>query len=62
MDSAVGFSSAITADSIMFGEGISREGDILDLAVNTGVVNKSGAWYAYNDMYRLSMSTPIFLA
>ena len=33
---------------IMFGEGISREGDILDLAVNTGVVNKSGAWYAYN--------------
>ena len=33
---------------IMFGEGISREGDILDLAANTGVVNKSGAWYAYN--------------
>ena len=32
----------------MFGEGISREGDILDLAANTGVVNKSGAWYAYN--------------
>ena len=32
---------------IMFGEGISREGDILDLAANTGVVNKSGAWYAY---------------
>lgn len=34
---------------IMFGEGISREGDILDLAANTGIVNKSGAWYAYND-------------
>lgn len=33
---------------IMFGEGISREGDVLDLAANTGVVNKSGAWYAYN--------------
>ncbi len=33
---------------IMFGEGISKEGDILDLAVNTVVVNKSGAWYAYN--------------
>ncbi|MGN8799496.1 recombinase RecA [Candidatus Merdisoma sp. HCP28S3_D10] len=32
---------------IMFGEGISREGDILDLAANTGVINKSGAWYAY---------------
>ncbi len=34
---------------IMFGEGISRVGDILDLAANIGVVNKSGAWYAYND-------------
>lgn len=34
---------------IMFGKGISREGDILDLAANIGVVNKSGAWYAYND-------------
>ena len=33
---------------IMFGEGISREGDILDLAANIGVINKSGAWYAYN--------------
>ncbi|MCI8280887.1 MAG: recombinase RecA [Lachnospiraceae bacterium] len=34
---------------IMFGKGISREGDILDLAVEIGVVNKSGAWYAYNN-------------
>ncbi|MBC8571488.1 recombinase RecA [Jingyaoa shaoxingensis] len=33
---------------IMFGEGISREGDVLDLAANIGVINKSGAWYAYN--------------
>ena len=33
---------------IMFGKGISREGDILDLAANVNVVNKSGAWYAYN--------------
>ncbi len=33
---------------IMFGEGISREGDVLDLAANLGVINKSGAWYAYN--------------
>ena len=32
---------------IMFGEGISKEGDILDLAADIGVVNKSGAWYAY---------------
>lgn len=33
---------------IMFGRGISREGDILDLAVKFDVVEKSGAWYAYN--------------
>lgn len=32
---------------IMFGQGISREGDVLDLAVNAGIVNKSSAWYAY---------------
>ena len=32
---------------IMFGEGISREGDILDLAASIDVINKSGAWYAY---------------
>ena len=32
---------------IMFGQGISREGDVLDSAVNAGIVNKSGAWYAY---------------
>lgn len=33
---------------IMFGEGISMTGDILDLAASIDVVNKSGAWYAYN--------------
>ena len=33
---------------IMFGKGISREGDILDLAANLRIVNKSGAWYAYD--------------
>lgn len=32
---------------IMFGEGISAVGDILDLAANENIVNKSGAWYAY---------------
>ncbi|MBD5136211.1 MAG: recombinase RecA [Lachnospiraceae bacterium] len=32
---------------IMFGKGISREGDILDLAASIDVINKSGAWYAY---------------
>ena len=35
---------------IMFGKGISREGDILDLAANNGIVVKSGAWYSYNDV------------
>lgn len=34
---------------IMFGEGISKEGDILDLAASSGIVNKSGSWYAYGD-------------
>ncbi len=34
---------------IMFGQGISTVGDILDLAANCGVVVKSGSWYAYND-------------
>ena len=33
---------------IMFGKGISREGDILDLGVTSNVVQKSGAWFAYN--------------
>jgi recombination protein RecA len=32
---------------IMFGQGISREGDILDIAADNNVVVKSGAWYAY---------------
>ncbi len=33
---------------IMYGQGVSREAEILDLAVEIGVVDKSGAWYAYN--------------
>ncbi|MEK9737646.1 MAG: DNA recombination/repair protein RecA, partial [Candidatus Nanopelagicales bacterium] len=32
---------------ILYGEGISREGSLLDLGVDAGIVNKSGAWYTY---------------
>lgn len=33
---------------ILFGEGISREGDLIDLACQYGVIEKSGSWFAYN--------------
>jgi recombination protein RecA len=33
----------------MFGEGISREGSLLDVAVEQGVVKKSGAWFTYEE-------------
>lgn len=33
---------------ILYGEGISREGDIIDMGVDLGVVRKSGAWYTYD--------------
>jgi recombination protein RecA len=34
---------------IMYGEGISREGDLLDLATERGLISRSGAWYSYKD-------------
>jgi recombination protein RecA len=34
---------------IMYNQGISKPGDVLDLAVNHGIVEKAGAWFAYND-------------
>jgi recombination protein RecA len=36
-----------TEFDIMYGEGISREGDLIDLATNNNVVDKSGAWFSY---------------
>ena len=33
---------------IMYGEGISRSGDLLDVGVNAGIIEKSGSWYAYD--------------
>ena len=34
---------------LMFGEGISRSGEILDLGVDNGIIKKSGSWFSYND-------------
>ena len=34
---------------IMFGEGISRAGEIIDLGAELGIIKKSGSWYSYND-------------
>jgi recombination protein RecA len=36
-----------TEFDIIFGEGISREGDVLDLGVNNGIVERTGTWYSY---------------
>jgi recombination protein RecA len=33
----------------MYGEGISREGDLVDLGVDKGLIEKSGAWYSYKN-------------
>jgi len=37
-----------TEFEILYGEGISREGELIDLGVSMGLVDKSGAWYSYN--------------
>jgi recombination protein RecA len=37
-----------TEFEILYGQGISREGEIIDLGVKNGIVDKSGAWYSYN--------------
>jgi recombination protein RecA len=34
---------------IMYGHGISKEGDLLDVAANEGIVEKAGSWYSYNN-------------
>jgi recombination protein RecA len=34
---------------ILYGEGISREGELIDMGVEARLVEKSGAWYSYND-------------
>lgn len=34
---------------IMFGEGISRAGEIIDLGVEKGIIKKSGSWFSYDD-------------
>ncbi len=38
-----------TEFDIMYGQGISREGEIVDIGVKLGIINKSGAWFSYND-------------
>ena len=35
---------------IMYNEGISKEGNLIDIAVNEGIMDKSGSWFSYNDI------------
>ena len=36
-------------NDLIYGKGISRQAEVLDLAVNYDIINKSGAWFSYND-------------
>ena len=49
---------------IMYGTGVSHEGEVLDLATEVGIVDKSGAWYAYkgNKIGQGKENTKLFLA
>jgi recombination protein RecA len=47
-DEVVGNSTRVKVD-IMYGEGISKRGELIDLGVKAGVVEKSGAWYSFQD-------------
>ena len=38
----------VASVDIMYGEGVSHEGEIVDLGVEAGVIDKSGAWFSYN--------------
>ena len=38
-----------TEFDIMYGSGISRTGELVDLGVEAGIIKKSGSWYSYND-------------
>src|SRR5690606_39820422 len=42
---------------ILYGEGISREGNILDLASELDIVTKSGAWYSYGDIRQIGRAS-----
>lgn len=42
----------------MFGEGISKSGEIIDLGVEYGIINKSGSWFSYGDTKIAGVAMP----